>query len=55
MSIHNDLQNDILGGTASVIPVMDTDSRNIVRYLIRSKPAHEIMAGLESEDYTVDF
>lgn len=55
MSIQKDLQNDILGGTASVIPVMDTDSRKIVRYLIRSKSACEIMNGLDIDDYTVDF
>lgn len=55
MSILKSLENDMLGGTANVVPIMDAANGQVLRYLIRSKPAIDIIAGAEKDDYEIVF
>lgn len=55
MTIVRELESDLLGGTAKVIPIIDTNTGNVCRYLVRSEPAAQIINSMDKDEYEVIF
>ena len=55
MNIQKSLENDMLGGTASVIPILDSSTGKVLRYLIRTTPAVDIIGMMEKDEYEILF
>lgn len=49
------IANDLLGGMAQVVPVKESSTGRVLRYLVRSKPAIDILRGADREEYEIQF